>query len=207
MILVKQLIAHSRYFLLIFIISGVVVNFGILSDLKSNSLWKSDLLVLEQDTLPVTLQHLEDIQSSNDNELERGKEREIFYTVQQMPYFPGCEDLLENSLEVRRCTNEKMLYFIYEHINYPLKARMKGLTGRVVVSFVVTDEGYIEDAKILRDIGGGCGDEVLRVLALMNKMSDRWVPGKQDGKSVNVQMTLPVEFRFPKEGESLPVNR
>lgn len=48
----------------------------------------------------------------------------------------------------------------------------------------------------MRDIGGGCGKESLRVLNSINEMLERWIPGKQKGKPVRVQFILPVQFKL-----------
>ncbi|MEL6973558.1 MAG: energy transducer TonB [Bacteroidota bacterium] len=68
------------------------------------------------------------------------------------------------------------------------------MQGTAVVRFVVIEEGAIESGEILRDIGGDCGKEALRVVNLMNEMPERWVPGKQRGRKVPVYFNLPVKF-------------
>jgi len=55
---------------------------------------------------------------------------------------------------------------------------------------VVDKEGKIKEAKILRGIGGGCDEEALRVV----KSMPDWKPGRQNGRSVQVQYNLPVNF-------------
>ena len=49
--------------------------------------------------------------------------------------------------------------------------------GLIVVTFVVNEKGKIEDAKTLKDIGGGCGDEVIRVIETMNEGDAKWIAG------------------------------
>ena len=53
-------------------------------------------------------------------------------------------------------------------------------------------DGRISNAHVKRDIGGGCGAEALRVVNSM----PRWKPGKQRGKPVRVEYTLPINFRM-----------
>ncbi|MBR3939047.1 MAG: energy transducer TonB, partial [Bacteroidales bacterium] len=67
-----------------------------------------------------------------------------------------------------------------------------GITGRVFLTFVVEKDGSIANARILRDIGGGCGQEALRVVKSMPK----WIPGEQRGIPVRVQFNLPVYFKL-----------
>lgn len=121
------------------------------------------------------------------------KEEEIFVVAEDMPRFPGCEDL-PSKKEKEQCAGQKLLEFIYANIQYPAVARENGVEGTVVVAFVVEKDGSVADIKLLRDIGAGCGDEAQRVVKLMNAMPERWIPGKQRGKAVRVQYNLPVKF-------------
>jgi protein TonB len=105
-------------------------------------------------------------------------EPEIFTVVEQQPAYPGGEA-------------ELMAYFA-SSINYPAVAQENGIQGTVVVRFVVDEKGGISDIQILRDIGGGCGAEAVRVVKAMPK----WTPGRQRGKAVKVYFTLPVRFKL-----------
>lgn len=120
---------------------------------------------------------------------------EIFKVVEETPRFPGCED--KGSMdEKKKCADEKMLQYLYKNIKYPNIAKENGVQGRCVVTFVVEKDGRITDAKVVRDIGGGCGEEALRVVNSMNEMGERWKPGKQRGNAVRVQFNLPVTFKL-----------
>lgn len=121
---------------------------------------------------------------------------EIFKVVEQMPRFPGCEDSGGTTEEKYACAQKKMLEYVYKNVKYPAIARENGIQGRVVIQFVVEKDGSITDANVVRDIGAGCGDEGLRVVNLMNEMPQKWTPGRQRGKPVRVQFTLPVSFKL-----------
>jgi protein TonB len=118
---------------------------------------------------------------------------EIFKVVEEMPRFPGCEDLATTD-ERKACADKKMLQFIYDNIQYPSIARENGIEGTVVVRFVVEADGAIKHAEVVRDIGGRCGEEAMRVVSLMNAMPQKWTPGRQRGKPVRVWFNLPVKF-------------
>ncbi|HMQ50182.1 MAG TPA: energy transducer TonB [Saprospiraceae bacterium] len=120
---------------------------------------------------------------------------EIFKVVEEMPRFPGCEDLASKE-EKQMCANKKLLEFLYGNIRYPAVARDNNIEGTVVVAFVVDPKGVIKDAQVIRDIGGGCGAEALRVVSMMNDMPEKWTPGKQRGRAVNVMFNLPVKFKL-----------
>lgn len=108
--------------------------------------------------------------------LEEPKEEEPFSYVEQMPTFPD--------------GTEAMYKYIYDKIKYPAIARENGISGQVIVQFVVSKEGEIQKAKVVRGIGGGCNEEALRVVNGM----PRWKPGKHNGRAVPVTFTLPIKF-------------
>jgi TonB family protein len=116
---------------------------------------------------------------------------EILPISEISPNFPGCEEIADDK-ERQSCANQKLLKFIYENIKYPAAARDIGIEGTVVVRFVVEKDGSITQAEVLRDSGGGLGDEALRVVQLM----PAWHPGRQHGRPVRVRFNLPVKFKL-----------
>ena len=110
-----------------------------------------------------------------------------------MPRFPGCETMATVN-EKKACAQEKLLAFIYANIKYHSIARENNVEGTVVVRFVVADDGTIEDAEVVREIGAGCGAEALRVVKMMNDLPERWTPGMQRGRKVPVYFNMPVKF-------------
>ena len=103
-------------------------------------------------------------------------EEEVFLVVEDDPEFPGGLSALSQ--------------YLASNIKYPQLAKENNITGKVSVSFVVEKDGSVGQVKILRDIGGGCGAEAVRVVKAMPK----WKPGKQRGKPVRTQFNLPVDF-------------
>jgi protein TonB len=85
-----------------------------------------------------------------------------------------------------------LLAFIQKNLHYPAMAREEGIEGKVVISFIVNAFGEIEGAKVMKNIGGGCDKEALRVVNAMPK----WKPGKQNGHHVKVYYTLPITFKL-----------
>lgn len=115
--------------------------------------------------------------------------------AEQVPRFPGCEDMVSIG-EKNECANKKLLEYVYSSLNYPAEARKKRIEGRVTLRFAVTKDGKIENVEVLRDIGGGCGEEAKRVIESMNNLTQKWIPGSQNGKNVNVWFTIPVIFKL-----------
>ena len=123
------------------------------------------------------------------------QEESIYKVVEDMPRFPGCEQKAIGKSELKECSQKEMLEFIYSNIKYPKIAKENGIEGRVILQFVVARNGDIENVRVLRDPGAGCGKEAERVVNMM----PNWIPGKQRGRPVKVQYTLPVSFKLPKE--------
>ena len=127
------------------------------------------------------------------------KSEKILGDVNEMPRFPGCEDFAKKE-ERNTCSSKKLIEFMYKNIKYPEAAKKDGLEGTVVIDFVVQEDGSLAKFKILKDIGGGCGEESVRVM----KMMPKWIPGKKDGKAVSVNFKIPVKFRL--DGEDKVIN-
>ena len=123
-------------------------------------------------------------------------EEEIFKVVEDMPRFPGCEDEAMTKRQKQDCSRDLLLEYVAENIVYPEEAKNKRIEGIVVVTFIVNKEGQLNDIKVLRNIGAGCGQAAIEVFEKMNKEMLRWTPGKQRGNVVNVSMTVPVKFKL-----------
>ena len=125
----------------------------------------------------------------------------VYTVVEEMPRFPGCEQLDTTLAAKTKCAQQSLLNFIYGNVQYPMEARQNGNEGTVVLTFIVEKDGTISEPKIVKDIGGGCGLEAMRVVSQMNDVGVRWAPGKKDGEFVRVLFTLPVRFKLE---EALP---
>jgi TonB family protein len=80
--------------------------------------------------------------------------------------------------------------YLSENLRYPLDAQRKGIEGTVIVAFVVNTDGTTTDIEILRSVGGGCDEEVIRIV----QGSPKWTPGMQRGIPVRTRMRLPLRF-------------
>jgi TonB family protein len=122
---------------------------------------------------------------------------EVFKVAEEMPRFPGCEDETDASIR-EKCSQKKLLEFVYGNLTYPEEAKQAGISGTVIAQFVINNKGQVQSPKIVRSIGGGTDEAVLKVI---RQMPD-WVPGKQRGKAVSVQFNLPIRFQLPPETET-----
>jgi len=102
----------------------------------------------------------------------------VFIVVEQMPEFPGGESEFRN--------------FLSKSVKYPIEAVKKGIQGKVYVTFIISEDGSVTNAKVIRGVEPMLDLEALRVINSMPK----WTPGKQGGKDVAVQMTVPIYFKL-----------
>jgi hypothetical protein len=61
--------------------------------------------------------------------------------------------------------NSEFLKFIGDHVKYPAAAREKGIIGHVITEIKI-DDYMITNSRVVKGIGNGCDEEVLRVLNL-----------------------------------------
>ena len=80
---------------------------------------------------------------------------------------------------------------IQEKIRYPEIAKRAGIEGRVFVKAFINSTGTVSKTEIIRGIGAGC-DEV----AMDAVKKTKFTPGRQRGKPVNVQVTVPILFKL-----------
>ncbi len=123
-------------------------------------------------------------------------QNDVYELVDQMPYFQGCKDLEEGSEDKRHCSNRNLVVYISEYLRYPEKAKALGLEGTVYIDFVVDETGAITNPKLVRDIGGGCGDIALEIV----KNMPHWEPGYMDEEPVKVLLNLPIKFSLKNSG-------
>ena len=114
------------------------------------------------------------------NAIDPAPEPDVYnsYAVSQQPEFP-------DGLEA-------MYKFLKKNLNYTSMAKENRISGTVFIQFVISKEGKIENAIVVRGIGGGLDQEALRVV----KKMPTWKPGKHNGKAVAVNFTLPIKFEL-----------
>lgn len=106
------------------------------------------------------------------------KNQKVYDVAEQMPEYPG--------------GMPAMFEFLMENMQYPKDAEKQKVEGRVMVMFVVETDGSISDVKVAKKTFPSLDAEAVRVVQSMPK----WTPGRDKGKVVRVQYTLPVSFRL-----------
>ena len=104
---------------------------------------------------------------------EEEEEQEIFMVVENQPELIGGMNALRKT------------------VDYPEFAKKAGIEGRVIVQFVVDEQGNVMNPKVTRGVHKLLNEEAIRAVK-----QQKFKPGKQRGKAVKVQLSLPVTFRL-----------
>ena len=148
----------------------------------------------------------EDTRPANDGQeaqtpaIDKRTDIKIFSVVEQQPSFRG--------------GNRALQEFIKQNLKYPPMAQTYGVSGRVIMQFVIDSVGYVSDIKHVKDIlkydtlllnresearqiqlkeqiARQLEEECARVIALM----PRWSPAKMYGKAVSTKYNMPFQFQ------------
>ena len=122
------------------------------------------------------------------NEITNLANDSIFAVVEKMPEFTGGE--------------KGIFTFLKQTIQYPAEAQKKNEQGRVIVRFVISKTGKVENVEVIRGVSQSIDSEALRVVGLMPD----WTPGEQNGEKVAVYYTLPVMFKLTSEEDAWEIN-
>jgi protein TonB len=106
-------------------------------------------------------------------DVKEPEEPEVFIAVEEMPELIGG------------------LESVQKLIVYPEIAKKAGIEGRVFVQFVIDEKGNVTNPIILKGIGGGCDEAALEAVK-----KAKFTPGKQRGRPVRVQYSIPIVFRL-----------
>lgn len=87
---------------------------------------------------------------------------------------------------------EAMYAFIEKELKYPIMARRNRIQGQCIVSFTLNTDGTMSGIKLVKNIGGGCGEEALRVVRLL----------KFNKPGYAVLTSLPITFKLPAPGQA-----
>lgn len=112
------------------------------------------------------------------------QQSQVYKSVEQMPRFPGGEAAL--------------MKYLMTNVQYPENAAKNDIQGRVVVQFVVDENGEVGQVKVVRSIDEELDAEAIRVVKTLPKFE----PGRQDGKAVSVWYTVPISFKLKGDSES-----
>ena len=115
---------------------------------------------------------------ANEESAEKGPKKspkKVYEYIENMPTFNG-----------------NLNQWLLQNMKYPVEAINKKEQGKVIVQFIVSENGEVSEPKIIRSVSPALDKEACRIVLAMPK----WNPGKLKGKPVAVRYMLPITFRL-----------
>lgn len=106
------------------------------------------------------------------------KYEDMFIHYESQPEFPGGVQAL--------------MEYVEANIRYPQEAKERGKQGRVIVQFVVEEDGTLTGEQVLKPVDPQLDAEAIRIARSMPK----WKPGAIRGKPTRMRFSFPVTFRL-----------
>lgn len=121
----------------------------------------------------------ENASNTQSSEADQAK-KDVFVAVEKMAEFPG--------------GMEELMKWLTNNIRYPEEAMKNDTQGRVIVKFIIEEDGKISNPTIVRGVSPELDKEALRVVSEM----PTWTPGEVNGKPVASYFNLPIAFKLTK---------
>jgi TonB family protein len=110
---------------------------------------------------------------------EKGMSEKNSATVpDKMPQFPGGQ--------------EAMIAYMIDNIAYPESEKENGTEGKVIVSFMVMEDGSVAEATVVKGMGPAFDQVAVDAVSNM----PNWTPAEKDGKSIKTELKLPIQFKL-----------
>lgn len=106
------------------------------------------------------------------------EEPKVFMFVEQNPEYPGGD--------------VGLIKFIQANLKYPQMEKDNNIQGKVLLRFLVMEDGSVRDVTVMRGVTPGLDKEAVRVASLLKGFQ----PGRQQGKPVRVYYNLPIVFKL-----------
>lgn len=118
------------------------------------------------------------ISPTDKKSLARKDSAGVYTFVEHMPEFPGGDD--------------ELMKFIKNKLRYPKMELDNHIEGKVIVRFVIDEEGSVQNPIVTQKVSLGLDKEALRIVRSLPK----FIPGKQQGKPVKTYYNVPITFKL-----------
>ncbi|SHI80686.1 protein TonB [Hymenobacter daecheongensis DSM 21074] len=112
--------------------------------------------------------------------------------TQTAPAAPGHAGKVVPVAEYYEGGQEAMYEFIEKELKYPIMARRNRIQGTCIVSFTLNTDGTMSGIKLVKNVGGGCGEEALRIVRLLKFRKPDYA----------ILTSLPISFKLPAPGQA-----
>ena len=84
--------------------------------------------------------------------------------------------------------------YLETHLKYPDQALNHKVEGKVTVQFTIEPTGKLSDFQVIKGLGYGCDEEVVRLI----QEGPKWTPTRKNKESVRDRVRVRMRFSLPK---------
>jgi len=85
--------------------------------------------------------------------------------------------------------------YLEKSMQYPEQALANNIEGKVTIQFTVETTGQLSEFRVIKGIGHGCDEEVMRLV----KQGPKWVPTRRNNDSLRDKVKVRMKFSLPKK--------
>lgn len=107
------------------------------------------------------------------------------------------DDNLSSTVEMAAPAGGRRAFkqYLEKNLHYPEQALENKVEGRVTIQFAVESSGNLADFKVIKGIGNGCDEEVIRLI----QQGPKWTPTKRNNESLRDHVKVRMKFELPKK--------
>jgi TonB family protein len=85
--------------------------------------------------------------------------------------------------------------YLEQNLRYPEQALNNKVEGKVTVQFTIQSSGAVSDFRVVKGLGYGCDEEVIRLI----QEGPKWQPTKRNHQPVTDKVKVRLKFSLPKK--------
>jgi len=85
--------------------------------------------------------------------------------------------------------------YLEKNLHYPEQALKNEVEGKVTIQFSIGMTGQLTDFRVIKGIGFGCDEEVIRLI----KAGPKWHPTKKNEEPIKDRVRVRMRFALPKK--------
>lgn len=123
-------------------------------------------------------------------------------TLDQLPLAPGCDAAADKEV-IKACAFQHISQHIAENFEYPELAKKEGVEGRIIVSFVVEEDGSINEVEVMKSIEAesdmmktAVEQAEVQSVELVGSIPSFKAPARKDGKNIRLRMLIPIQLKL-----------
>lgn len=118
-------------------------------------------------------------------------ETKVYKNVDMRPIIKSCENA-GTKAEQLKCSDDKLQEYLINTVKFP---EGKEESGKVILKFLVDENGYLSQPEIIYSFDEAYNQEVINAFNLLRK-NHKWLPATVGAKAVGYYYQIPVIFKM-----------